>query len=292
MKSLTYSTFLITIFLVPAFASAATISLQAQPATVGVGETVQVTLLINSNVLTNAFAGTLVFPQNLLTPVAVSDGNSIVNIWITHPKIGTGTIMFAGVTPGGFSGRKGVLFKTLFRTKSAAHARLSLINVQVLRNDGAGTPEPVTVTPIAIAIEQASRATFVEPKVATPPEPFKLYLGRIPQLFENKYFLAFSAVDKNSGIDYYEVAETRWPQWLVTPVWNKTKSPYVIRDQYLTSDVLVKAVDYAGNERVSIFPRKHLLRPYEWLILGAVLFAACMLGYRYRRRETSYQSHP
>lgn len=270
----------------PALASAATLSLSAQPATVGVGSTVQITVLINSDISVNTFAGTLHFPQNLLTPIAVSDGNSVVSMWITHPKIGTGDITFAGTTPGGFSGRSGVLFSALFRTTAVASAQFWLTHVQVLRNDGAGTSEPVTLTPMRITIAQGSHATFTGFADTAPPEPFTLYLGNSPQLFGGKYYLAFAAVDKNSGVDHYEVAETRWPQWLVAPVWRRTDSPYVISDQYLTSDVLVKAVDRAGNERLSIFPRRHLVRPDEWLALCGILFV--WMVFRYLRRNQSF----
>lgn len=268
----------------PMAASAATVSLHAQPTPVGVGGLVQVTLSLDSAVSVNAFSGILNFPSNLLIPVSVSDGSSIVSIWITHPATTTKNIAFAGITPGGFSGRGGTLFKVLFRTTAAVDATLSLTNVQILRNDGAGTNEPVTLVPVTISIAQESSATFVEAPDKAPPEPFVAYLGRSPQLFKNEYYLAFTAVDKNSGIDHYEVAETRWPLWLVTPVWRRVDSPYVIHDQYLTSDIFIKAFDRAGNERTSLFSRRNLIRPNEWLVLYIMLLVLAAFGF-YRRRN-------
>lgn len=274
----------------PALASAATLSLSAQPATVGVGTVVRVTVSIDSVIPVNAFSGTLHFPPSLLAPIAVSDGDSIISMWITHPATTTGSVVFAGATPGGFSGRNGRLFSVLFRTIAAGNAPLSLADTHVLRNDGAGTNEPATLVPADISIAQGSRAAFTEPADTAPPEPFMQYLGRSPQLFDDQYYLAFAAVDKESGIDHYEAAETRWPRWLVAPVWEKADSPYVIHDQYLTSDVLIKAVDRAGNERLSVFRRRHLMRPDEWLALCGILLVWAVFWYR--QRNTGPFSRP
>lgn len=291
MKKILYSVLFLSIILLPKIASAATISMHAVPSQVGVGKTVEVTLFVSSNVPINAFSGTLHFSQKTLTPIAVNDGNSIVSMWITHPKITKGAITFAGVTPGGFSGRDGILFKALFKTTSAQNTQLTLTNVQMLRNDGAGTKEKVTLTPIILKISAQSSASFKASVDTVPPEPFTPVLGHSPSLFKGKYYLAFSTVDKNSGIDYYEVAETRFPLWLVAPVWKRATSPYVIHNQNLTSDIIIKAIDRDGNQRISIFPRKYLLSNDEWLILGGILLliGLAVLWCKYRTR---FHHHP
>ncbi|MBU6490737.1 cohesin domain-containing protein [Patescibacteria group bacterium] len=284
MKKIFYALIAIFTFSFPAFVFAATLSIRVQPSVVGVGQTLQVTIFLNSVTPVNAFSGTLRFPTDTLTPTAVSDGNSIVSAWITHPTIGgTGDITFAGVTPGGFSGKGGALFSALFKTTAATYAHIMLTDVRVLRNDGKGTSEPVTLIPADVTVTSASQATFTEPSDTAPPEPFTLYLGNSPQLFNGRYYLVFAAVDKGSGVDHYEVAETRWPEWLIAPVWTRTDSPYLIRDQYLTSDVLIKAVDRAGNERISIFPRQNFLRAREWLIACGIL--ALFVGVLWYRRR-------
>lgn len=288
MKKILYSILFIFVIFLPKIASAATLSVHAVPAVVGVGKMVEITVLINSNVSVNAFSGALHFSQKSLKPIAVSDGNSIVSMWITHPKITAGAITFAGVTPGGFSGKNGILFKVFFKTTSAHNAQLTLTNVQILRNDGAGTKEKVTFIPIILKISTQSGATFKVPTDTVPPEPFTAILGHSPALFSGKYYLAFSTVDKSSGVDYYEVAETRLPLWLMAPVWKRVTSPYVIHDQNFTSDILIKAVDRAGNERTSIFPRQHLLSSNEWLMLGGIIFLlGVVLWRRYRIGNSS-----
>jgi len=86
----------------------------------------------------------------------------------------------------------------------------------------------------------------------TSPEEFT------PQVMdiEEKKYLVFSAMDATSGIDHYEVSEIGL-NWLggveleQEPEWKIAKSPYLLEDQDLKSIVKIKAVDKAGNERLS-----------------------------------------
>src|SRR5665811_2162380 len=99
-----------------------------------------VDVLLTSTMPVNAFSGTLSYSKTL-EPVAISDGNSIINLWITHPTVpATGApISFAGVTPGGFSGDGGILFSVIFRATAAGTASVALGSIQILRNDGKGS---------------------------------------------------------------------------------------------------------------------------------------------------------
>ncbi len=279
------------IFFIPAPTSAATLSLRAVPSLAGIGKIVEITVLLNSNVSVNAFSGTLHFSKKTLTPITTSDGNSIISMWITRPKITTGAITFAGATPGGFLGKNGVLFKVLFKTKTLTPTKLFLTGVHILRNDGVGTKEKVTLVPINLKITTQPTANFKVPSDTFPPEPFTVVLGHSLSLFKGKYYLAFSTVDKNSGIDYYEATETRLPPWLVAPVWKRVTSPYVIHNQHLTSDISIKVFDRAGNERTSVFPRRHLLSNDEWLLLGSILLSIG-LAVLWRKYRTKSHHHP
>ncbi len=279
---------LLVAFFIPFLASAATLTLSPDPSTVGVGDTVQITISISSDTPVNTFAGSLNYPKNL-SPVSVSDGSSIISIWFMRPSLdiardkllGTSSpIVFSGFTPGGFSGRNGKLFSIVFKAMSAGPVEISLTDVAILLNDGAGTKEATVVHPLSLVIAQKATGGFTEPTDAFPPEPFNVFLGEDTQLFNGEKYLVFTTVDKGLGMDFYEVAEKRFP--LVPPVWQKADSPYRIQNQYLTSDVYIKAVDRAGNERVMVFHRSHLLRPYEWVIFGMLIVALCIL-YMYMR---------
>lgn len=269
--------------LIPAAASAATISLEATPAGIGVGDTVRVDILLDSAISTNAFSGTVSYSKVTLEPIAISDGNSIINMWITHPAVSaTGTLIpFAGITPGGFSGNGGVLFSVLFRAKTSGTANVSLGNdIQVLRNDGAGGKEPVTLKSLVLSISSKSSGGYIEPVDHTPPESFTAYQGNDSQLFDGKNYLVFVAVDKGSGIDHYAVAESRMPSFLFplfSLQWKTVTSPYVLADQNLTSTVYIKAVDRAGNERLSVYPLRYLFSAYETIVLFVILVVVVLL---------------
>ena len=95
-----------------------------------------------------------------------------------------------------------------------------------------------------------------------PPDPFEIKIGKEATVFEGKYFIAFSTIDKQTGIDYYEVKEGK-------RVWEKAESPHLLEDQSLRSKISVKAVDKAGNERISeYFPPK---KPFPYWIIVLIL---------------------
>lgn len=285
--------FLALLLFLPVTVSAATVSFHASPAYIGAGDEVLVTVLIDSAIPANAFSGMMSYSAATLEPIDVSDGNSIISLWITNPAISaTGApITFAGITPGGFSGNSGTLFSILFRAKTAGTARVSIQDAEVLRNDGAGGNEPVTVKPLTLPVGSAPIGGYVEPDETIPPEVFVASLGNDPQLFGGRWYLAFTAVDKGSGIDYYAVAESRVPLFLLSlfPLsWSITTSPYAITDQNLTSTVYIKAIDRAGNERVSIYPPRHFLTAYEITTLLVILIAVALL---YKRRQGRRLAH-
>lgn len=100
---------------------------------------------------------------------------------------------------------------------------------------------------------------------ATPPEEFTPEVSQDSTVFEGKYFLSFSTTDKTSGVDHYEILETR-NQKIENGTWKVGGSPYLLGDQSLQSKILVKAVDKAGNERIAeILPLKKSF-PY-WIII-------------------------
>ena len=282
----------ITLFLLlsPITVSAATMSFQALPTIIGAGDTVRVTVILDSTIATNAFSGTLLYSETTLEPIAISDGNSLINMWITRPMVTSAgmPITFAGITPGGFSGSDGTLFSVLFRVKAAGTATVSLKDIEVLRNDGVGGNEPTTTKSLTLSIEPKPFGGYTEPTDQIPPEPFTVYKGSDPQLFNGRSYLAFSAVDKGSGVDRYTVAESRIPSFLFLlfpPSWKEAISPYEIVDQRLTSTVYIKAVDRAGNERLSVFPPQRFLTVYEMFAFLVILMLLVFLWRRWWGRR-------
>lgn len=273
-------TFTSLFLLFPYAVSAATVSLQATPVPAGVGDVVRVSVLLDSTIPDNAFSGTLIYSA-ALEPLAINDGNSIISMWITRPAVTSRAPMtFAGITPGGFSGNAGVLFSVLFRVKVAGMATVSLKDVEILRNDGAGGKESVVVKPLIVSLDSKSSGGYTEPDDSTPPESFTAYLGSDAQLFDGRNYLVFSTVDKSSGVDHYTIVESRVPSFLLGLFKSSsrvTTSPYMVADQNLTSTIYITAMDRAGNEQLSIYPPQHLLTAYEKVILLGILIVVVLL---------------
>ena len=260
--------------LIPMYTSAATLFLTQSPSEIGMRDSVQITLSVSSDIALNTFAGSFVFPIDLFDIESVSDGSSIVKLWLTQPQNAPGTIPFAGFSPGGFSG-KGELFQIVLRAKRAGTAQISVVDPQLLRNDGAGSRESIHSEPLLISISSLSRGSFIEQRDMEPPEPFVISFGQQADLYEGRAYLYFSAIDKGSGIDHYEAAELT--QSGGTTLWRSAGNPYVIADQSLMSDVYIKAVDRAGNERTSVFPHKKYATVYDVVLLGGILIVLLAL---------------
>lgn len=254
-------------FVAPFGALAAEVTLTPSPKTVGIGDTVAITVSVDTVNALNSFSGVLTYDPAFLTPVSISDGNSISSLWLERPKAGATSTPFTGFAAGGFVGQ-GELFTIVFKAHAAGSAQMSLANMQFLQNDGQGTAEPVNMHPLTLSVTGNSSGGYEEPADTNPPESFTLTLGKDTAVFDNAAYLAFAPVDKGSGIDRVEVGETRWP--FISPAFRPADSPYELKDQYLTSRVVVRAYDRAGNARTEVFPRTHIFRPYELGILGTL----------------------
>ncbi len=75
------------------------------------------------------------------------------------------------------------------------------------------------------------------------PLPFSVGVERGTPEFNDEWFLTFVAQDRMSGISHYDVIEG-------TTVHMGVASPYVLSDQARGQTVIVRAVDFAGNERL------------------------------------------
>jgi hypothetical protein len=280
-KYLAGFSFILSIFAVPLLAHAAQIYLDPATGKYPPGVTFAVNVrLDNQGQCINAAQVDLAYPANILQAVGVSDGDSILTLWVKQPTIYSsyGVISFVGGLPGGYCGRVAgdpslsnqlatIYFKfptsstplatsTLFQ---AAHLSF-LSSTQAILNDGLGTPAALQ-TATATYTPQMLKGSYVSVDAmqeaiqndTTPPEPFTVGVYHDPSLFNGQWFAIFSTVDKQTGIDHYEVAEVP-PSQLNTPQnqwnWIRAISPYLIQDQSLNDVIAVRAIDMAGNTRV------------------------------------------
>lgn len=252
-----------------------------------VGELFKADLFINTekeNI--NAVAGKIVFPADSLELKEARDGNSVVNLWVDRPMLkDSGQIMFSGITPGGYKGANGLLFSLIFHVLKSGPVSIKVAEGQALLNDGKGTAAKLSSSALDLQIaaksdgEQADYAIIDK----TPPESFVPEIARDNDIKGGKWFVVFATQDKESGIDHYEVAEDKsdYVKEYQQLRWQKTESPYVLKDQSLASYVYVKAVDNENNERVAALSPRHPRQWYQnFLFWGIMLLTFVYLLYR------------
>lgn len=209
----------------------------------------------------NATQAELIFPKEKLKVVNIIKENSIFSLWPKEPSFSNeeGKISFVGGLPLGFAGEGKILsvaFEVISEKKEKGEINFSE-NCLVLLNDGLGTKANLKTKNINLFFhpipvnnsKNELKELLAEDKI--PPEPFEVFLAKSDLIFGGKYFISFFAVDFQSGIDYYEIQEGE-------KIWKKTKyNFYLIEDQTLKSEIKVKAIDKAKNERVFILKLFH-----------------------------------
>jgi len=241
----------------------------------------------------NAVEANLNFSSNILNVVDFSYGESILTLWVKTPIVdqGSGLVSFIGGIPGSYCGRisgdpgeSNQLGKIIFRTsgltineseKNIAEVKF-LDSSQVILSDKLGTKADLSTQGATFKILSKEGETKDEWREILEadnisPEPFKIEIHKDPQAFEGRYFLIFSTTDKQTGIDYYEVKEGEGN-------WEKTVSPYLLKDQSLQNVIKVRAVDKAGNEQIfEIIPSIIAKKPFPYQIIVFIVIALMVI---------------
>lgn len=182
----------------------------------------------------NALEATLVLSEDMRIK-EIQTGNSAILMWIIAPRQEGNSIIFAGITPGGFTGTHPIFTVSGdFNAEDLEQIRFESANA--LKNDGSGTNVPVELTLFLTETKDDKE----------PPEDFMPTVSSDLNLFDGRYFLVFATQDKGSGVNRYEVREGRWG-WF-----RDAESPHLLKSQKLDSDIYVKAIDSAGNERTVV----------------------------------------
>lgn len=256
----------------------------------------------------NAVSGRLYYDPNELAVVDIITAESIFTLWTEGPLVlregdkEKGEVVFEGGVPGGYCGRvlgdpgrtdtvaKLVVQGTPQPLPVGERTRTELVmdpGTAVYLHDGTGRQASTTVTGIDLTLIQAtgtpSNVWLNDVQNDTvAPELFEVTLVEGPSVGNNRHYIVFSTTDKQSGIDHYEVKETDpdrfgFLTWLPerTSYWVVAESPYILRDQKLTSKILVKAVDKNGNERVVTYTPP--MSPLEELTNMRVLIPLVLL---------------
>lgn len=259
----------LSLFAVPVFA--AEIFFDAKTREISVGERFEVGIFLNTEgEYINAVEGKVIFSEDLLEFKEIRDGNSIINFWIERPRVSGGEVLFSGITPGGYSGEKGLIFSLVFQSTQGGRGLVEFRDIKGLLNDGEGTEIEMTISNLQfITSEQTSLSQAVESgkEDTDRPEAFEPVIASDPAIFDGKYFLIFATQDKGSGIGRYEVREGKGPFVIA-------ESPYLLQNQNLDDKITVKAVDRSGNERIIILPPQ---KPKPWYKSG-LFFVILIMG--------------
>jgi len=274
--SVIFASFLV---VAPAFAAETFFGTKTQE--MKAGQSFEVGVFINTdNEEINAIEGKIVFPQDLLEIKKINDGNSIINFWIEKPKsVSDGQITFSGIVPGGYNDKQGLIFSVTFLAKKDGTGAIEFNGIKTLLNDGKGTEAPLTTSNFQFLISNPPTGAPV-PQITTPktedrnpPEEFTPQIAANPTIFNGKWFLVFAALDKGSGIDHYEVCEGKRKCVIV-------ESPYLLQNQDLDEEIIVKAIDKSGNERVATVPAQKSRVWYKnYSLLGILIIAAIAFMY-------------
>jgi len=268
-------TCLLSFVAVPAFA--AEIFFDAKTREVAIGEQFEVNIFLNTEEeYINAVEGKVIFPENLLELKEIRDGATIVNFWIERPKIKSGSqIAFSGIIPGGYAGEKGLIFSAIFQSKNEGEGIIEIQEAKTLLNDGKGTEASLSISNLQFLISEEIPPSLVPPtKIIDidPPESFEPIVAQDPEIFDGKYFLVFLTQDKGSGIDYYEVCEGK-RQCVVA------ESPYLLQNQSLDREIIVKAIDKSGNERIVTLPAQKPAIWYKNYLILAIIILVIAIAY-------------
>ena len=226
-----------------------------------------VSVYLSADANGNAVEGVVSFAEDVEV-ADVMTGESVVQYWLETPKIVDGEIVFSGVIPGGFSGvlgggeRDGLILAV--RTKGSADA-VRLTSGAVYQNDGAGTRLAVVDSGAQIVAAQDAPEEDVDA-----PEWFEA--SRLQE--DGRTLLVLSAVDKESGIAHFEVAEG-------FGAWAQTTNPYELADKHGWLFTRARAVDNSGNSIETFLLPSPL--PLTLYILILIVVLALLYWNKYRR---------
>lgn len=272
-------------FMSPLVSFAAQFNLEAYNIEVQPGGTVEVRITLNADKQeVNAVSGKLFFDKEQLVLSEIKDGQSIVNLWVEKPRENQDGVVFSGIIPGGYSQDGGLIFSAIFRVKNIQVGSVGSITIaqpQVLLNDGAGTAAKVSISNYFYQAgnpDQSIPLNGAEPDTR-PPEQFTPIIDRNENIFDNQWFLSFLTQDKESGVDYYEVKEGVFGRY------QKADSPYLLKDQNLSSRISIRAFDKAGNFRLIEVEARNENVAHTSILYGIITLLLVLIVWYFRNKN-------
>jgi hypothetical protein len=294
MKKYLYLTICICsiLLITPRISRAATLELRFDEATFNAnGQAIVQLLLAPSEQKINALGGELVIVSGKASFKEIQSGNSIISAWLQTPQLKNNTVSFSGIIPGGFSGlyspfnkdlQPGIVMSVALTIEERGKVVLGLRNMEVYADNGDIQPLNLEPNQLEIDFIKSNRSANSGLSVDTvPPVNFSAQIIKIPEGPQD-WFVAFAAEDTESGIDHYEIQETR--ELAPNPLaWKRGESPFRLEDQSRRSTVFIKAIDHSGQEAIMSVPPAPINYSLWYWIAGGILLAFLLIyGFYYR----------
>lgn len=270
------------------YTQAMTVYIEKPKTVVQVGDTVLVKVMIDTNgEEINALEGVIKIPTHVEVKTIQTAG-SIFNLWPVFPVHKNKEISFTGGSPSGVFGNKLRVFTFAVVPQKTGMMVFTIPNLIAYKADGKGTPISVynqggTSIPVAEKINTTQdELQLLIDNDSEPPEKFKIEYDQDARLYDGKSFLSFYTTDAESGLKGYEVIEGDTHTFL-------TEGIYILEGE-LKENIVVTAVDYAGNKRT----QKLIIHPYTLSIWNYVLIGGIVIlsvvgilwWFRTKRNET------
>lgn len=283
-----FLSFIVGAAFLPYLTSAATLHFDTKQKDFFVGDNIIVNVLLDSEGKDiNAIDGRLVFDYKTKN-ISVGDlsvAGSAFSLWPQKPSLSMNEkeIYFTGGIPEGVNDDNLLVFKIILNLDKPGTLSFKNLDLGIYLNDGKGTKIVPTVKDMDIEILPAPEGyqsrrewpTVLEGDT-NPPEPFEILLGQEGSVFDGKKFISFNTVDNESGVSYYEVIENN-----LAPV--RSGNTYALQEQDKVSEIIVRAYDFAGNSRESIY-KNVPTKPYNKIYFVLAIFILLILvTYKVRR---------
>lgn len=201
-----------------------------------------INVYIDSATPVNAFEIELFYPQSLLKPVLLKDGNSIVDLWQKRQwEAGDGAIQLSGGMIKPFSGKRGIIAELRFKALSEGAAQISFSGAKAYYADGSGTGAQVKTEPVKITIDSKAPLLDLQEENDTTLPVFEfLQVTKNPS---NKgYLVVFQVKDKMSGVKSVLLRSIKWVNF---GEWAQVSNPAEISEGVWIYQI--SAVDNNGN---------------------------------------------
>lgn len=275
------------ILFLPAIVQGAELRLKKAVETINTGDVFDVSLVLNTeNESINAIEASLKYSDNLELQ-NISDGNSIINLWISKPKLenSQNPIFLSGLIPGGIRTSEGVVLNLTLKSLYNGRGSIQIENAKIFLNDPDASEAKIKTANLNFEIQNNLSNISQGQKLILdflPPDEFNIYLSKDRNIFNNSWFVSFNAQDKGSGVNRYEIREKFLGLW---GSWRVSESPHPLSDQLLLSIIEMRAVDNVERERVAMFVPIRLYAFYIFLI-GLILFILLFRIFKYFKKQT------